>query len=180
MVALHEEGRVCRYATTLDVLEDFYQIGLRYYLKEKQDLLQKLRRELQLWADQSRSVPLLLTGSIDLSQDEDSLLKELQQHNFTPISQDDSPSIRKRKRGADTALSGHNHLLDMTVLSLTQGPMRELRSLIVNKEADLLAFEQTWRHQKLLYKLDRTFANFLSGDDVVLDDNTLDHGAVDE
>jgi hypothetical protein len=68
----------------------------------------------------------------------------------------------------------------MTVLSLTQGPMRELRSLIVNKEADLLAFEQTWRHQKLLYKLDRTFANFLSGDDVVLDDNTLDHGAVDE
>jgi DNA topoisomerase-2 len=192
MVALDEEGRVCKYATTLDILEDFYHIRSRYYSKQKQDLLQKLRRELQMWTNQSRSVPLLLTGSIDLSRDENSLLKELQQHNFTPISHDDNPPTKKRKRGTDTALSGYKHLLDMTVLSMTQEPMRELKCLIVNKEAeiaklegtsiadmwdaDLLTFEQAWRHQKLLYKLDRSFVNILSGDDVLPDDDTPDRG----
>jgi DNA topoisomerase-2 len=194
MVALDEEGRVCRYATTLDLLEEFYHIRSRYYSKEKQDLLQTLRRELQLWKDQSRFVPLLLTGSIDLSQDEDSLLKELQQHNFAPISRDDGPPTKKRKRGTDTALSGYIHLLDMTVLSMTQGPMQELKSLIVKKEAeiakleetsipdlwetDLLAFEQAWRHQKLLYNLDRSFV--FSGDDVLHANDTQDREDVGE
>lgn len=131
-----------------------------------------------------------MTGSIDLSQDDDSLLKEIQRHNFTPISQDDGPPMKKRKRGTDTALSGYKHLLDMTVLSMTQGPMQELKSLIVNKEAeiaklektsipdlweaDLLTFEQAWRHQKFLYKLDRSFVNIFSGDDVLPGEDTRD------
>jgi hypothetical protein len=47
-------------------------------------------------------------------------------------------------------------------------------------DAGLLASEQAWRHQKLLYKLDRTFVNLFSGDDVLPDDNTPNHGNVDE
>jgi DNA topoisomerase-2 len=196
MVALDEEGRVCKYATPLDILEDFYQIRSQYYSKEKQYLLQKLQRELQLWSDQSRFVPSLRTGKLNLSQDEDSLLNELQQHHFTPTSQEDGPPTKKRKHGTDNVLSGYKHLLEMTVSSMAQGAMRELKSLMTNKEAeiakleetsiadmwdaDLLAFEQAWRHQKLLYKLDRTFVNLFSGDDVLPDDNTPNHGNVDE
>jgi DNA topoisomerase-2 len=135
MVALDEEGRVCRYATPLDILEDFYQIRSRHYSKQKQDLLEKLQRESQLWTDQSRFVPSLLTGRLNLSQDEDSLLNELQQHNFTPISQEDGPPTKKRKRGIDNGLSGYKHLLEMTVSSMAQGPMRELKSLITSKKS---------------------------------------------
>jgi hypothetical protein len=74
----------------------------------------------------------------------------------------------------------------MSVLSMTQEPMQELKSLlIINKEAeitmfeetsiadmwkaDLLTFEQAWRHQKSLCKLD-----IFSGDVVLPGEDTRD------
>jgi hypothetical protein len=79
----------------------------------------------------------------------------------------------------------------MSVLSMTQEPMQELKSLlIINKEAvitmfeetsiadmwkaDLLTFEQAWRHQKSLCKLDRSFVNIFSGDVVLPGEDTRD------
>jgi DNA topoisomerase-2 len=103
MVALDEEGRACRYATVLDILEDFYHIRTRHYLKEKNRLLQKSQRDLQLSIDKLRFVELLLEGSIDVSQDEDNLVKVLIDHGFTPISNDVSSESKKRKRSTDNA-----------------------------------------------------------------------------
>jgi DNA topoisomerase-2 len=181
MVLLDEEGRACRYATVLDILEDFYHIRTRYYLKEKDRVLQKSQRDLQLSIDKSRFVELLLEGSIVVSQDEDTLLKELLDHGFTPISNDVSSESKKRKRSTDTAISGYEHLLEITVKSMRQKPMPELRSLIVSKkaeiaklgetsiadmwDADLRAFKEAWRRQDLLDKTDRSFINMFAGDE---------------
>jgi DNA topoisomerase-2 len=181
MVALDDEGQACRYATVLDILEDFYHIRTRYYLKEKQCLLQKCQRDLQLSTDTSRFVELLPKGGIDVSQNEDTLLKELLDHGFTPIINDVSSETKKRKRSTDTALSGYEHLFEITVKSMRQKPMQELRSLIVSKkagiakleatsiaemwDADLRAFEEAWKRQKLLDKTDRSFINMFAGEE---------------
>jgi hypothetical protein len=64
---------------------------------------------------------------------------------------------------------------------MRQKPMQELRSLIVSKkaeiakleetsiaemwDADLRAFEEAWRRQKLLDKTDRSFINMFAGEE---------------
>jgi hypothetical protein len=86
---------------------------------------------------------LLLEGSIDVSQDEDTLLKEFLVHGFTPISNDVISESKKRKRSTGTAISGYEHLLEATVKSMRQKPMQELRSLIISKKAEISKLEET-------------------------------------
>jgi hypothetical protein len=86
---------------------------------------------------------LLLEGSIDVSQDEDTLLKEFLVHGFTPISNDVISESKKRKRSTRTAISGYEHLLEATVKSMRQKPMQELRSLIISKKAEISKLEET-------------------------------------
>lgn len=174
MVALDDSGHVQRYASNLDILEEFYLLRLQAYELRKYLQISVMKQDLTKWTDQSRFAKLLLEGDLDISQDRDTLVGELIQHGLSPVeSFDDMVSSKKRKRDTDysPAVPGYEHLFEMTVAFMMPGPMKELETLIASKqaqiaeieqisveemwEADLLAFERAWE-RKLEYDFQHT------------------------
>lgn len=166
IVALDDSGKVQKYATDLDILEEFYLSRLQAYKLRKCLKLSTLKHDLKKWTDQSRFAKLLLNGDLDISQNMDTLVRELIHHGLIPVETfDDSIPSKKRKRDMDSkpAVPGYEHLFEMTIASMLPGPMKELETLIASKKAqiaeleqisveemwetDLLAFEAAWERQ---------------------------------
>jgi DNA topoisomerase-2 len=146
MVALDEAGQIQKYATELDILEDYYMSKLRSYSRKYEAQLLAMKQDLKKWEDQSRFAELLLGGDLDISQDRDTLVNNLIRHDFIPVENYDDLVIptKKRKRDANVSPSvpGYEHLFEMTVTSMMPGPMHELDSLIADKKADLAELER--------------------------------------
>ncbi|KAH0365153.1 type II DNA topoisomerase, partial [Aureobasidium melanogenum] len=166
LVALDESGKVQKYATDLDILEEFYLLKVQAYKMRKFLQLSALKKDLTRWTDQSKFAKLLLGRDLDISQDRDTLVRDLIHHGLDPVENfDDLIPTKKRKRDTESnpAVPGYEHLFEMTVASMLPGSMRELETLIANKkaqiaeleqkslegmwEADLLAFEEAWERQ---------------------------------
>jgi DNA topoisomerase-2 len=145
MVALDAAGKVQKYATELDILEDFYLSRLQSYSWNKRVKIMAMKQDLTKWEDQSRFAKLLLGGKLDISQDRDTLLGDLIRHNFTLVENYDDVYIptKKRKRDVDDkpTISGFEHLFEMTVASMMPGPMRKHDLMIVNKKAEMAELE---------------------------------------
>ncbi|KEQ72810.1 type II DNA topoisomerase [Aureobasidium namibiae CBS 147.97] len=141
MIALDGLGNVQRYATELDILEDFYLSKLKSYTWNKTCQLLAIKRELTKLDDQSRFVKLLLQGDLDMSTDRSTLVTQLIKHNLTPVENLDDMFVATKKRKRDvhdkSTVSGYEHLFEMTVASMLPGPMRELDLLITNKKAEI-------------------------------------------
>ncbi|KAH0429999.1 type II DNA topoisomerase, partial [Aureobasidium melanogenum] len=163
LVALDDNGNVQKYATDLDILEEFYLLKSQAYKCRKLTQLSTLKKDLTRWTDQSKFAKLLLGGNLDISQDRDTLVGHLIHHGLIPVENfDDLVPTKKRKRDVDSnpAVPGYEHLFEMTVASMLPGPMQELETSIASKkaqiaeleqisveemwEADLLAFEKAW------------------------------------
>ncbi|KAH0135808.1 type II DNA topoisomerase, partial [Aureobasidium melanogenum] len=166
LVALDDSGKVQKYTTDLDILEEFYLLKSQEYKWRKFLQLSALKKDLTRWTDQSKFAKLLLGGDLDISQDVDTLVGKLIHHGLIPVENfDNLIPTKKRKRDVDSnpAVPGYEHLFEMTVASMLPVPMQELETLIVNKkaqiaeleqtsveemwEADLLAFEKAWERQ---------------------------------
>jgi DNA topoisomerase-2 len=146
MVALDEAGQVQKYATDLDLLEEFYLSRLGTYSSNKQHKLMVMKQDLAKWEDQSRFIRLLLGGGLDISQDGDILRSNLIQHDFIPVENCDDTimPIKKRKRDIHEkpTVHGYEHLLEMTVASMMPGPMHQLDLLIADKKAEMASLER--------------------------------------
>lgn len=146
MVALDELGNVQKYATELDLLEDFYLSKLKSYKWNKQCRLLAMKQELTKWDDQSRFVKLLLQGNLDISQNRSSLVPQLIRHNLIPIENLDDMFVSTKKRKRDVqekpTVPGYEHLFEMNVASMLPGPMRELDLSIYNKKAEMAELER--------------------------------------
>ncbi|KAG9656767.1 type II DNA topoisomerase, partial [Aureobasidium melanogenum] len=166
LVALDDRGNVQKYATDLDILEEFYLLKSQAYKWRKFLQLSALKKDLTRWTDQSKFAKLLLGGDLDISQDRDTLVGDLIHHGLIPVENfDDLIPSKKRKRDVDSnpAVPGYEHLFEMTVASMLPGPMKELETLIASKKAqiaeleqtsveemwedDLVAFEEAWERQ---------------------------------
>jgi DNA topoisomerase-2 len=146
LVAMDAAGQIQKYATELDILEDFYVFKLRSFSWKKTRQLLAMRQDLKRWEDQSRFAELLLGGDLDISQDRDTLVNTLIRLDFSPVENYDDIVIptRKRKRNVDVshAVPGYEHLFEMTVSSMMPGPMQELCLLIAKKKADMVELER--------------------------------------
>lgn len=145
LVALDELGKVQRYATELDLLEDFYLSKLKSYKWNKQCRLLAMKRDLTKWDDQSKFVILLLQGGLDMSSDRDSLCTQLIRHNLLPVENLDDMFVTTKKRKRDVqdkaGIPGYEHFFEMTMASMLPGPMGELDLLIANKKAEMAELE---------------------------------------
>jgi len=146
MIALDGLGDVQRYATELDILEDFYLSKLKSYKWNKTCQLLAMKRELTKWDDQSRFVKLLLQGDLDMSTDRSTLVTQLIRHNLVPVENLDDIFVATKKRKRDVqdkpTVAGYEHLFEMTVASMLPGPMRELDLSITNKKAEIAELER--------------------------------------
>lgn len=145
LVAFDAQGRIHKYATELDILEEFYILRLKYYEKRKQSLLDEMNRELEKLSNQSRFIKMIIDGKLTVSKKKKAVLvTELKKLGFKPI-----PKNEAKKQGEeeefleedeDTDEPGANdydYLLGMAIWSLTQERVEKLLKQIGDKEVEI-------------------------------------------
>ncbi|KAK3070650.1 DNA topoisomerase 2, partial [Teratosphaeriaceae sp. CCFEE 6253] len=152
LVAFDSQGRIHKYASPLDILEEFYQVRLRGYQLRKAHLLRELERELQRLTNQARFVQMIIDGKLIVSKKKKSVLvAELQTLGFTPF-----PKVADAKKegefeavvhedhedGGDdietaAGASDYDYLLGMAIWSLTQERVERLARQRGEKEVEI-------------------------------------------
>jgi DNA topoisomerase-2 len=87
LVAFDAHGRIHKYASVLDIMEEFYHVRLRYYEKRKQHQLEVMEKELSKMNNQARFIQMIIDGKLVVSKKKKAVLvAELKKLNFTPFS----------------------------------------------------------------------------------------------
>lgn len=151
LVAFDPQGRIHKYATVLDIMEEFYHVRLHMYQKRKQHMLSEMQRELERLSNQARFVKMIIDNKLVVSKKKKSILvNELHRLGFTRF-----PKIVDAKKegefeavveeevdeadDVDTAAGAndYDYLLGMAIWSLTQERVEKLLRQIGDKEEEI-------------------------------------------
>ncbi|KAH6633212.1 DNA topoisomerase [Boeremia exigua] len=178
LVAFDSQGRIHKYATVLDIIEEFYHVRLRYYEKRKAHQLDVLQKELTKLSNQAKFIKMIIDGKLVVSKKKKAVLvQELKKLGFTPFPKVDAAKKEGELEDAqdddeeseDTDLevnaNDYDYLLGMAIWSLTQERVEKLMKQIGDKEEevdaliklmpkdlwniDLDAFVEEWNTQLL-------------------------------
>ncbi|KAM0718656.1 hypothetical protein Q7P37_005727 [Cladosporium fusiforme] len=156
LVAFDAEGRIHKYASPLDILEEFYGVRLIYYQKRKKYMLDEMQKDLDKFTNQAKFVRMIIDGKLVVSRKKKSVLvAELDKHNFKRISK----IVDAKKQGefeavveqdedelddVDTAAGANDfdYLLGMAIWSLTEERVEKLNRQIGDKELEIDALSQ--------------------------------------
>jgi DNA topoisomerase-2 len=157
LVAFDAHGRIQKYATPLDIMEEFYHIRLQAYHKRKAFLLSDMQRILVKLTNQARFVKMIIDGKLVISKKKKSVLvAELHKLDFTRIPKvavvkkkgdDEDPADEDNEDNANEAdaaagASDYDYLLSMPIWSLTQERVEKLLNQIGDKEEELTALSR--------------------------------------
>jgi DNA topoisomerase-2 len=147
LVAFDGQGRIHKYESPLDIMEEFYHIRLAFYEKRKQYLLNEMQRELDKLSNQSRFIQMIIDGKLVVSKKKKAVLvAELHKLNFKPI-----PKLADAKKQgefeevveeadseeAEPGANDFDYLLGMAIWSLTQERVEKLLKQIGDKEVEV-------------------------------------------
>ncbi|GAM89821.1 hypothetical protein ANO11243_078600 [Dothideomycetidae sp. 11243] len=149
LVAFDAQGRIHKYESPLDIMEEFYHVRLDFYSKRKAYLLAEMNRELEKLSNQSRFVKMIIDGKLVVSKKKKPVLvTELQKLGFKRIPK----IVDAKKQGefetvveednddqeeGDAGASDYDYLLGMAIWSLTQERVEKLLRQIGDKEVEI-------------------------------------------
>jgi DNA topoisomerase-2 len=167
MNLFNTEGRIIKYNTSADILADFYALRLDYYVRRKELLLQKMRREELILINKARFIEEVCAGDLVVSNRKRSeILADLQDRGYdlmekeeerkeTEIPEDEEDQREEEEDLSDAALAkGYEYLLGMKIWSLTYEKAEELRRQLADKQQEVKDLEATSPEQIWLKDLD--------------------------
>eukprot|EP00970_Alexandrium_tamarense_P016085 scaffold6070_cov143-Alexandrium_tamarense.AAC.1 len=149
-----EDGKIVKYNGSVDILRTFFHHRLEYYVKRKDMLLEKLRRELKVYDNKARFVEEVYKGDLVVSNRKRSeLLFELRDKEYdiypkesnqaeTDDEDESMESVEENASDAELA-KGYEYLLGMKIWSLTFERAKELRRQKTEKAEDVEKLEGT-------------------------------------
>jgi DNA topoisomerase-2 len=148
MTAFDANGKLHRYATSLDILRVFFHHRLEYYVKRKDLLLEKLRKELKILDNKARFVEEVCKGYLVVSNRKRAeLLSNLKERSYDLFPKDekkaesgdeDTDAEDEAESASDAELAkGYEYLLGMKIWSLTFEKAEELRRLLTEKTEEV-------------------------------------------
>ena len=166
LVAFDPQGRIHRYASPLDIMEEFYHVRLRMYQKRKAYMLNDMNRELEKLNNQARFIQMIIDNKLVVSKKKKSVLvNELQKLGFTRFPKivdakkegEFEPIVEEEHDESDdvetaAGASDYDYLLGMAIWSLTQERVEKLTRQIGDKEEEISVLES--KHPKDLWKTD--------------------------
>ncbi|KAI4908266.1 DNA topoisomerase 2 [Alternaria incomplexa] len=148
LVAFDAHGRIHKYASVLDIIEEFYHVRLRYYEKRKQHQLQVMEKEHLKMTNQARFIQMIIDGKLIVSKKKKTVLvQELKKLGFTPfpkvedakaagevedVQEDDSEDAE-----TEVSANDYDYLLGMAIWSLTQERVEKLLKQIGEKQHEI-------------------------------------------
>ncbi|KAG8741551.1 DNA topoisomerase 2 [Ceratobasidium sp. 414] len=145
MICFDVNGKIKKYRTPEEILEEFYPLRLSYYQKRKQHMCDELERQFEKLSNQARFVHMIIKKELVVSNKKKAdLCTELRNLDFRPF-----PKVRKAKDAGENedaqeeeeeqpvgANSDYDYLLGMAIWSLTREKVEKLLAEQATKEEE--------------------------------------------
>ena len=135
MYLFNESLILTKYDTPVDILLDFFDIRIEYYIKRREYLIKKLKRELLILESKARFIKEYIEGILDIN-------KKSKDHIITILTKSKYP----------TDENSYDYLLRLPIYSLTLEKINELNKQCTNKKNELSFIKNKTPEQ--LWKLD--------------------------
>ncbi|KAI0328009.1 type II DNA topoisomerase [Cubamyces sp. BRFM 1775] len=147
MVCFDFDGKIKKYNSPEEIIEDFYPKRLAYYQKRKDFLANELQTQLDRLNNQARFVKMIVDKELVVSNRKKAdIVAELRKKQFRPF-----PKVSKAKAAGETEdvvedeeaesegdASDYDYLLGMAIWSLTKEKIEKLLQQAKAKEVELL------------------------------------------
>ena len=152
LVAFDPQGRIHKYATPLDIMEEFYHVRIKTYQKRKQHMLSEMQKDLDKLTNQARFVQMIIDNKLTVSKKKKGVLvNELQKLNFKRFPKivdarkegeleavvNDDENDESDNAEAEAGANDYDYLLGMAIWSLTQERVEKLQRQIGDKEEEI-------------------------------------------
>ncbi|QRV76148.1 DNA topoisomerase 4 [Ceratobasidium sp. AG-Ba] len=146
MICFDPNGKIKKYNSPEEILEEFYPLRLSYYQKRKQYMCDELERQFERLSNQARFVHMIIKKELVVSNKKKAdLCAELRKLDFRPF-----PKVRKAKESGENeeameedeedqpagANSDYDYLLGMAIWSLTREKVEKLLAEQAAKEEE--------------------------------------------
>ncbi|SCZ87504.1 BZ3500_MvSof-1268-A1-R1_Chr2-2g04970 [Microbotryum saponariae] len=147
MVMFDSQGKIKKYATPEEVLDDFYDVRLEYYHKRKAFLVDELTNIHDKLSNQARFISMMISKPKQLTLDNRStadIVQELRAKGFRPFPKVQKAAVAgveadaEEDADADAGMdSDYDYLLSMALRSLTREKIQRLEAECKTKHDDL-------------------------------------------
>ncbi|KAJ2777474.1 DNA topoisomerase 2 [Coemansia javaensis] len=143
MVCFDREGRLRRYQSAEEIIEDFYALRLRYYQLRKESMAEKLGRDLQVADNRVRFVTEIIQKKLVVNnRKRAAIIKDLQDRGYKPMPKPakaavagdvdaDAEQAGAENDGEAGPASDYDYLLSMPIWNLT---MEKVEKLLKEKD----------------------------------------------
>jgi DNA topoisomerase-2 len=132
LVLFDSEGRIKKYKSEVEILEDFAKVRLQYYDKRKQYLIKKLTLERDLLTNRARFIKMIIEKKLKINNRKKAdVVKDLARLKFQKFGDTRPPR------------SGFEYLLIMQIASLTKERYEELLRMAKDKAKELENVKKT-------------------------------------
>ncbi|KAJ2059245.1 DNA topoisomerase 2, partial [Coemansia sp. S2] len=150
MVCFDRAGRLRRYGSAEEIIEDFYPLRLRYYQLRKENMAEKLGRDLQMADNRARFVMEIIQKKLTVNnRKRKDIIQDLRDRKYEPMPKKVRPVVAgdpDTEQAAEAEDSGevsdYDYLLSMPIWNLTMEKVEKLlkeKNDIQQKLEDLLA-----------------------------------------
>lgn len=136
MVLFSPEGKIKKYATPLEILDDFYFLRLGFYQRRKEHLVDELKLVYDRLSNQARFVSMIISKELSVSnRKKNDIVQELRYLHFQPFPKkeakatsvadmaEEEPTHEEPEAGSVTDF---DYLLGMAIYSLTRERVERL------------------------------------------------------
>ncbi|KAG0249676.1 DNA topoisomerase 2 [Actinomortierella ambigua] len=156
MVCFDPQGRIKKYASPEEIIQDFYDVRLEFYRKRKEYMTDILTREWTRLDNKVRFILMIISGELMVqNRKKAAIISDLRLHDFTPANKLDKPHGNlpqaaapnaEENDGEGGAADGNNdgnggsdydYLLKMPIWSLTEEKVEQLKKEREGKHEEL-------------------------------------------
>jgi len=155
MMLFDADGKIQKYDSPLEIIQDFGRVRLSMYEKRKAHILAKLQRECEILSEKARFIKLVLKGDLKVKKRKIfDLIADLKKNSFKPLKEIKGPSDgdeaepddedkedddddddsdedeeneeKKRKKTTRQGVRDFEYLVGMPIITLTMEKIQEL------------------------------------------------------
>merc|ERR1712048_1026300 len=143
MVLFDSDGKIQKYKNTLEIMDEFATVRMKYYKIRKEYLIHKLTLERDLLNNRARFIKMIIEKKLHINnRKKDDVVKDLTKLKFQKFGETKPPR------------TGFEYLLIMQIASLTKERYEELLRMAKEKAAELEKVKKTTPSQMWVHDLD--------------------------
>jgi DNA topoisomerase-2 len=145
LIAFDKDGKIKKYSTIDNVLDDFCLVRLKYYVLRKAKIIKDTEKKIRVTNGKKRFITEIINDTLIIKKKaEAQIFKELEERGY-------EKSIEEDEEGGENP---YLYLLKMNIRSFTEERIAEMEKLIVKMERDLAEMIATSEKKMWLNDLD--------------------------